>query len=68
MSGDKCYITTVRDFPKVSSLERIKYIKKVKAYGFGDSARVLTNLEIDGRICFYVPSQKSVVLHAIYCR
>lgn len=65
MSGDKCYITTVKDFPKVSGLERIEYIKEIKAYGFGYGAKGLTNLGLGSRICFYVPSQKSVVLHAI---
>ena len=65
MKEDKCYITTVKDFPKVSGLQRIDYIKEVKAYGFGDGARVLSDLDRESRICFYVPSKKSVVLHAI---
>lgn len=65
MNEDKCYITTVKDFPKVSGLERIEYIKEIKAYGFGYGAKGLTNLEVGSRICFYVPSKESVVLHAI---
>ena len=65
MKGDKCYITTIKGFPKVSGLERIEYIKEVKAYGFGYGARFLSKLDMGSKICFYVTSQKSVVLHAI---
>ena len=64
MTG-KCYITTVKDFPNVSGKERIEYIDKKGVYGFGFGAQSLTNLEVGDRICFYLPSEKSVVLHAI---
>ena len=64
MTG-KCYITTVKDFPNVSGKERIEYIDKKGVYGFGFGAQSLTNLEVGDRICFYLPSEKSVVLHGI---
>ena len=64
MSG-KCYITTVKDFPNVSGKERIKYIDNNGVYGFGFGAQSLTNLEVGDRICFYLPSEKSVVLQGI---
>lgn len=61
----ECYITTVKDLPTASGRERIEYICEKNAWGFGYGATGLTNLEEGDRICFYLPSAKSVVLHAI---
>ena len=63
--SNKCYITTVKDFPTVSALERIEYIMKKDAYGFGKKAPVLSKLDLGSKICFYLPAYKSIVLHAI---
>ena len=64
MAGE-CYITTVKDFPNVSGMKRIEYVYETKKWGFGYGARGLTNLKEGDKICFYLPSTKSVVLHAI---
>jgi hypothetical protein len=65
MAENICCITIVKNLPTARSKQRIEYIKKVNKYGFGDGARVLSKLKSGDKICFYVPSQKSVVLHAI---
>lgn len=64
MAGE-CYITTVKDFPTVTGKERIDYVYEKNVWGFGYGARRLTSLEEGDKICFYLPSTKSVVLHGI---
>jgi hypothetical protein len=65
MADNKCCITIVKDLPTANSKQRIGHIKKVNRYGFGYGAQVLTKLKPGDKICFYVPSMKSVVLHGI---
>ncbi len=64
MAG-KCYITTVKDFPFVKGKTRIDYVYEKNVYGFGEGARGLRNLDEGDKICFYLKSSKSVVLHGI---
>lgn len=64
MSGE-CYITTIKDLPTAKGIDRINYIINSGGYGFGKGARVLSNLKKNDKICFYLTSNQSVVLHAI---
>jgi hypothetical protein len=59
----ECYITTVKDLPTASGRQRIDY-EYQKNVGFGYGAIGLTNLKEGDKICFYLPSSKSIVLHA----
>lgn len=66
ISGD-CYITTIKDLPTAKGIDRINYIKEKEAYGFGEGARGLSKMKENDKICFYLTSTQSVVLHAIVC-
>lgn len=61
----ECYITTIKDLPTANGRDRIEYIDQEKVWGFGYGAPGLTNLKEGDKICFYLTSTKSIVLHGI---
>ena len=64
MAGE-CYITTVKDLSTANGRDRIEYLYQKKVWGFGYGAPGLNNLKEGDKICFYLTSNKSIVLHGI---